>query len=57
MIIIDLTVIFSDNARKGILSSAKSIFERGLEKEALRIICSSGNVPAVVRKKAESHLG
>lgn len=57
MIIIDLTVIFSDNARKGILSSAKSIFERGLEKEALRIICSSGNVPAVVRKKAESYLG
>lgn len=47
---------FSENARKSRLSSAKSIFKRGLEKEALRIICSSGNVPAVVRKKAEEYL-
>lgn len=48
---------FSENARKSRLSSAKSIFRRELEKEALRIISSSSNVPAVVRKKAESYLG
>lgn len=48
---------FSENARKSRLSGAKSIFKRGLEKEALRIISSSCNVPAVVRKKAESYLG
>ena len=48
---------FSENTRKSRLSGAKSIFKRGLEKEALRIISSSSNVPLVVRKKAESYLG
>lgn len=47
---------FSDNARKSRLSSAKSIFRKGLEKEALRIICLSSNVPPAIRRKAESYL-
>lgn len=44
---------FSDNVRKSRLSSAKSIFRKGVEKEALRIISSSSNLPLVVRSKAE----
>lgn len=47
---------FSGNARKSRISGVKSVFRRGLEKKALRIISSSSNVPAVVRKKAESYL-
>lgn len=47
---------FSGNARKSRLSSAKSIFRRGLEKEALRLISSSGNLPLPVRSKAEKLL-
>lgn len=47
---------FSDNARKSRLSSAKSIFRRGLAEEALRIISSSGNVPFMIRSKAEKLL-
>lgn len=47
---------FSDNARRSRLSSAKSIFRRGLEKEALRVICLSSNVPSLVRSKAQSYL-
>lgn len=47
---------FSENARKSRLSNAKSIFRRRLEKEALSIIASSGNVPPVVREKAERFL-
>lgn len=44
---------FSENARKSRLSSAKSIFRRGLEREALRIISSSNNVSLAVREKAK----
>lgn len=47
---------FSDNARKSRLSSAKSIFRRGVEKEALRIISSSGNLSLEVKSKAEELL-
>ena len=47
---------FSDNTRKSRLSSAKSIFRRGLAEEALRIISSSGNVPFMIRSKAEKLL-
>lgn len=47
---------FSDNARRSRLSSAKSIFRRGLEREALKIICSSCNVPSSVRSKAQDYL-
>lgn len=47
---------FSDNARRSRLSSAKGIFRRGLEKEALRVICLSSNVPSPVRSKAQSYL-
>lgn len=47
---------FSDNARRSRLSSAKSIFRRGLEQEALKFICSSCNVPSSVRSKALDYL-
>lgn len=47
---------FSENARKSRLSNAKSIFRRRLEKEALRIISSSGNLPLAVKSKAEKLL-
>lgn len=47
---------FSDNARRSRLSSAKSIFRRKLEKVALKIICSSCNVPSSVRSKAQDYL-
>lgn len=47
---------FSDNARRSRLSSAKSIFRRGLEEKALGVIISSSNVPLYVRNKAQNYL-
>jgi hypothetical protein len=47
---------FSENARKSRLSNAKTIFRRGLENKALRIISSSGNLPLAVKSKAEKLL-
>lgn len=47
---------FTDNGRKTRLSSSRSIFKNGLEKEALRIIVSSQNLPSEIKDLVKIYL-
>jgi hypothetical protein len=47
---------FSENSQKSRLSTAKSIFNNGMEEEALQIIIDSNRLDSIIREKAKKLL-